>query len=248
MQVEAPPADELEDVSRRAQRLFSMLDLGDVVTDREHAAIRQRVEGEFDQRAVSGAPRVTAAFRIADARGALRHDLLDVDVGAVVAPFGHVPDAFVAGHTRAADIPAVAMEVVELLVDELDVEVLVEELDGLIHVVEHDLHRLPRPLGVGARGLRRFLGGGERFLAFLQFGDVAVDAENGAVVERLVADLDVMAAGRPPLKAHAARYPQVIDLLSHLGFDVLDRAEVAAFNLEAPHVAHHAAGNTTSAG
>ena len=41
LQVEAAAADELEDVGRRPQRLLAVLDLGDVVTDRQHAAIRQ---------------------------------------------------------------------------------------------------------------------------------------------------------------------------------------------------------------
>ena len=107
---------------------------------------------------------------------------------------------------------------------------------------------LTRALGVGARGLGRLLGGGERRLALLKLGDIAVDADDGAVVERLVADLDVVAAGRRPLEAHTARHLQMIDQLLDLGLDVVDLAEVAAPDLEAAHVAHHAAGNTTSAG
>ena len=101
---------------------------------------------------------------------------------------------------------------------------------------------LPRALGVGARGFGRLLGGGERVLALLQLGDVAVDADDGAVVERLVAHLDVMAAGGGPLEAHAARRAHVLDLLADLGLDVVDRAEIAALDLEAPDVAHQAAG------
>ena len=194
--------------------------------------------------AVSGAPRMTAAVRIADARGALGDDLLDVDVGTVVAALGHVPDAVVAGHPGPADIDGICDGIPELAVDELDVEVLVEELDGLVHVVEHGLHRLPRALGIGARRLGRLLGGGERRLALLQLGDVAVDADDGAVVERLVAHLDVMAAGRGPLEANAARHLQMIDQLLDLGFDVIDLAEIAAPDLEAADVAHHASRET----
>ena len=207
LQVEAAAADQLEDVGRRPQRLFAMLDLGDVVTDRQHAAIGQRIERELDQAAVPGAPRVPAAFRIANARGALRDDLLDVDIGAIVAALGHVTDAVEAGGARPADLVRVGVEFQEPAVDELDIEILVEELNGLVHVVEHGLHRLPRALGIGARGLGRLLGGGERRLALLQLGDVAVDADDGAVVERLVADLDVMAAGRAA--ARSGRRPAI---------------------------------------
>ena len=194
--------------------------------------------------AVAGAPRVAAAVRIADARGALGHDLLDVDIGAIVAALGHVADAVEAGRAGPADLVRVAMEFQQLAVDELDVEILVEQLDGLVHVVEHGLHRLPRPLGIGARGLGRLLGGGERRLALFQLGDVAVDADDRAVVERLVADLDVVAAGRGPLEANAARHLQMIDQLFDLGLDVVDLAEIAAPDLEAADVAHHASRET----
>src|SRR4029079_2125787 len=42
---------------------------------------------------------------------------------------------------------------------------------------------------IGCR-LRRTLGGGERFLALLQLGDVAVDAERSAIAERLETEFD----------------------------------------------------------
>ena len=62
-----------------------------------------------------------------------------------------------------------------------------------------------RLFGGVARGLGRLLGGGERFLALLQLGDVAVDAEQAAIVERLVAELDIAAVRSAPLVTVAAR-------------------------------------------
>ena len=84
LEIEASATDQLENVGRGAQRLLAMLDLGDIVTDRQHAAIGQRIECELDQAAVAGAPGVAAAVWIANAPGTLRDDLLDIDVGAVV--------------------------------------------------------------------------------------------------------------------------------------------------------------------
>ena len=90
-----------------------------------------------------------------------------------------------------------ALKLHELAVAELPAHVLVEQHDAVAHVVEHGLHDRaraldlvarrcgfrPRLLGGVARGFGRLLGGGERFLALLQFGDVAVDAEQAAVAQ-----------------------------------------------------------------
>ena len=90
------------------------------------------------------------------------------------------------------------------LVGELPAHVLVEQHDAVAHVVEHGLHDRARALdlvarlgGFGARllggiarGFGGLLGGGERFLALFQLGDVAIDAEQAAIVERLEAELD----------------------------------------------------------
>ena len=42
--------------------------------------------------------------------------------------------------------------------------------------------------------LGRFLRGGERILALFQFGDVAIDREQAAVIERLEVEFDELAA------------------------------------------------------
>ena len=111
------------------------------------------------------------------------------------------------------------LEIHELAVDELPAHILVEQHHAVAHVVEHGLHDRARLLGLGARrgcfgarafggvarGFGGFLGGGERFLALLQLGDVAIDAEQAAVVERLVVEFDVAAVRRAPLVAVAAR-------------------------------------------
>jgi hypothetical protein len=139
--------------------------------------------------------------------------LFDVDVGAEIAAFGHVAERIVARRPRPGDFHRPVLQLQHPPVDELDAEILVEHLDAFGHVVEHGLHDLTGMLGVGARGLGRFLRGGERRLALLKLGDIAVNADDGAVVERLVADLDVMAAGRRPLEAHTARHLEMIDQL-----------------------------------
>ena len=138
---------------------------------------------------------MATAFRIANARGAFCYDLLDVDIGAIVTAPGHITDAAETGGAGPADLGRVCVKFVEPAVDELDIKILVEELNGFVHVVEHRLHRLPCALGIGARGLGCLLGGGKRRLTLLQRGDVAVDADDRAIVERLVAHLDVMATG-----------------------------------------------------
>ena len=62
---------------------------------------------------------------------------------------------------------------------------------------------VPRALGVApggfrldARALGAFLGGGERFLALFQFGDVAIEREQAAVFERLEVEFDVARRSR----------------------------------------------------
>ena len=77
-------------------------------------------------------------------------------------------------------------------------EVRVEQDDAVVHVVEDGLHHRAGALDV-------LLGLGQRLLAVLQFGDVAIDAEHAAVGQRLVVELDVAAARRAALVAAALR-------------------------------------------
>jgi hypothetical protein len=110
LEVETAAADELEDVGGGAQRLLAVLNLGDVVTDRQHTTVGQGIEGELDQAAVACAPGVPAAVRVADAGSTLGDNLLDIDVGAIVAALRHVADAGKAGRTRPADLVRVCVE------------------------------------------------------------------------------------------------------------------------------------------
>ena len=123
-----------------------------------------------------------------------------------------------------------------LPVQELQAEILVEQHDAADHVVEHGLHDLARALDVVARGFGGLLGGRERFLAVLQFGDVAIDREQAAVIERLEGELDVPAARGAALVACAGAHDRdpARDLLVDAGFR--DRAEIAAPRLERQNV------------
>ena len=78
----------------------------------------------------------------------------------------------------------VVLEFHHLPVEELQAEILVEQHDAADHVVEHGLHDLPRALDIVARGFGGVLGGRQRLLALLQFGDVAIDREHAAVAQR----------------------------------------------------------------
>jgi hypothetical protein len=192
--------------------------------------------------AAGGLPLVTRAGRIANQCDALLDHLLNIDVRAEVAAPDHVSHGVDAGLASACDLDREIVQRQHLAIDETDVEVLVEQLNALVHVVEHDLHHLARALGVGPGRLGRLFGGCERRLAFLQLGDVAVNAQDGAVFERLVAHLDVMPARRRSFKPDTARRAQVFDKLSDFGLGVGESAEIAAFDLESAHVAHQAAG------
>ncbi len=67
---------------------------------------------------------MAAAFRIANACSAFRYDLLDVDIGAIVAALRHETDAVEAGGAGPADLGRVCVEFVEPAVDELDIKFL----------------------------------------------------------------------------------------------------------------------------
>ena len=82
----------------------------------------------------------------------------------------------------------------ELVVAEHQIEVLVDQDDAVVHVVEDGLHHRAGALDV-------LLGGGQRLLALLQLGDIAVNAEHAAVRQRVVGELDVAAAQRAALVA-----------------------------------------------
>ena len=69
-------------------------------------------------------------------------------------------------------------------------------------------------------GLRRFLGGGERGLAFAQLGDVVIDAEQAAVLELAENVFDVAAAVGAPLVAVAAGLAHPRGDFGDLGVDV----------------------------
>ena len=184
----------------------------------------------------------SGAARIANTLDACFNRLLHVDAGAEVAAFDHGAERIEARCPGPRDFHRPVLQLQHPLVDELDAEILVQHLDAFGHVVEHGLHDLTGPLGVGARGLGRFLRGGKRCLALLQLGDIAVNADDGAVVERLVANLDVVAARRNPLEPDTTRHLEMIDQLADLGLDVVDLVEIAAANLEAADVAHHGPG------
>ena len=130
------------------------------------------------------------------------------------------------------DVRRIVLDFHHLPVEELQAEILVEQHDAADHVVEHGLHDLARALDVVARGFGGLLGGRERFLAILQFGDVAVDREQAAVVQRLEGELDVLAARGAALVACAGAHDRdpARDLLVDAGFR--DRAEIAAPRLE----------------
>ena len=85
------------------------------------------------------------------------------------------------------------MMIVEPLVGELQCLVLVEQHDAVAHVVEHGLHHGATALNVALRRIGGLLGGGEGGLAVLQLGDVAMDDQHAAVVERMEIDLDIAA-------------------------------------------------------
>ena len=97
-------------------------------------------------------------------------------------------------------------------------------------------------LGFGQRHLGRGARLGLRQLALLQLGDVAIDAEQAAVGERLVGELDVAPALRRPLVAVAAGRAHHVGALHDDLLDVADLAEVAALRLIADHVVAGRAG------
>ena len=99
-----------------------------------------------------------------------------------------------------------------------------------------------RLFGGIARGLGRLLGGGERFLALFQLGDVAVDAEQPAIVERLVAELDIAAVRSAPFITVAAGRKHALLKLLGQRLGIVDLAEITALDLVAHHVAAGAAG------
>ena len=242
LQIKPAAADQLENIGRRPKRRFALLDFGDVVADCQDAALRQRIEGELDIASGCSAPPIARTARIANALDARLDGLLHIDISAEVATFGHIAERVVARRPRPGDLHRPVLQLQHPLVYELDAEILVEHLDAFSHIVEHGLHDLTGLLSVGARRLGRFLRGGEQRLALLEFGDIAVDADDGAVVERLVADLDVMAARRNSLEADTARRLEMVDQLPDLGLDVVNLAKVAAADLEAAHVAHQGSG------
>jgi hypothetical protein len=88
---------------------------------------------------------------------------------------------------------------------------------------------------------RRLLGGGERLLAVLQIGDVAVDDQLAAVVERAEVDLDIASRDRQTFVTRAFRLHQQLHLVSNR-IVVIVAFEVSAFGLELRDVAHPGAG------
>ena len=114
--------------------------------------------------------------------------------------------------------------------------------DLVAHGGEEGRLRLVGGFGLGALAL----GGLARIVmllfAFPQHRDVAVDAEQAAVGERLVGELDVAAAARLALVAVAARRAHHDGARLHRGLDVLGGAEVAALRLIADDVVAGGAG------
>ncbi len=86
----------------------------------------------------------------------------------------------------------------ELVVAEHETEVRVDQDHAIVHVVEDGLHHRAGALDI-------LLGLGQRLLAVLQLGDVAIDAERAAVGQRTVVELDVAAARGAALVAAARR-------------------------------------------
>ena len=107
--------------------------------------------------------------------------------------------------------------------------------DFVAHGGEEGRLRLVGGLGLGAfaLGLGSAISAASRasacsLLAPLEFGDVAIDAEQAAVRERLVGELDVRPLRRPPLVARAARRAHHGGAFLHGLFDIVGLAEVAA--------------------
>src|SRR6185295_19328037 len=75
-----------------------------------------------------------------------------------------------------------------------------------------------------------------RFLTVLQLGDVAVNAEQSAVLQWLEREFEIFAARGALLVAAAARALDQRDALPHGALDVLGRAELAALGEDADHL------------
>ncbi len=122
-----------------------------------------------------------------------------------------------------------------------------------LHHAEHAVHRgadlvahggkerrlrLVGGLGLGALALGHFARHFLRVFALLQFRDVAEHAEQAAVGERTEGELDEVAAlGLPLVARTAGREQHPHPFIDHLR-DIVDRAKVAALDLEADDVAN----------
>ena len=149
-------------------------------------------------------------------------DLLDVDVRAEIAALRLDRTVSIAGRPGPATSIGRSWQASMLAVDELDPKSLSNSATPS-SMLSSTVCITLRVRSASARAASAAsLAAASDCLALLQLGDVAVDAEDGAVVERLVAHLDVVAAGRWPLEADAARRAQVIDQFPDLGFDVVD--------------------------
>src|SRR5205823_9255176 len=76
----------------------------------------------------------------------------------------------------------------------------------------------------------------QRLLALAELGDVAIDAEQAAVTDRLERELDVAACRQAALVARPGRVHDPRRQLPHLLLDVLDRTVIAALNRETEDV------------
>src|SRR6185369_7288918 len=91
-------------------------------------------------------------------------------------------------------------------------------------------------LGRIARALGGFLGAGERFLAALERGDVAIQTEHAAVAQRTEIEFDELSGRGPLLIARAAGPEHAARHFRHGAFDILARSELALFGEGADHV------------
>ena len=134
------------------------------------------------------------------------------------------------------DFGRVALKFHQPLIGELDVEIAVEQHHAVAHVVEHGLQHGAGFFSLGARGLGRFLRGRECFLALLEFGDVAIEREQPAVLERLEGEFDELAAGGAALVMRAGAHDGDPSLRLCFNLRFRDRAEIPAPRLESENV------------
>ena len=224
------------------QHFFAVFRCGRVDRNPQQAAVGEWHKAIREVSAGQGAAFEAVAARPQDQRQALAHLGFHVIDRPVLATLSQETHRVSKRRAQLCNFRRVALLLDMLTVDKPQAQLPVEYVDAFGDIVDHGLQQLASAFDVGARGFGGFLRFGERFLALLQLRDVAVDAENRSVLERLVADLDVMTARRGPLEANAARRAQMVDQLLDLCLDVVDLAEVAALDLESTHLGHHAAG------